>query len=243
MSRLSDLVMFYETLEALEQRCGGKRLLRDCDGRQNWPQLGVYFFYEKGEKRTQTGGGVRVVQVGTHALKDGSSATLWKRLSQHKGVRRTGGGNHRGSIFRLRTGQALIARDGLDVPTWGVGGDTGKAAARLGLEREQVKSMEQPIEKVVSETLGAMELLWIPIEDAPGPGSLRGYIKRNAIALLSNYRGNAIDPQSSDWLGRFSNREKVQQSGLWNSNHVDEDYEPMFLKALDRLVGAMKPFD
>lgn len=242
MSRLSDLVMFYEMLEALEQRCGGKRLLRDCDGRQNWPQRGVYFFFERGEKRTQTGAGARVVRVGTHALKDGSRTTLWNRLSQHQGVRRTGGGNHRGSIFRLLVGQALIARDGLDVPTWGVGGDAGKAAARLGLDREQVKTLEQPIEKVVSETLGAMELLWIPIEDAPGPGSLRGYIERNAIALLSNYRGNAIDPPSSDWLGRFSNREKVRQSGLWNSNHVDEDYEPAFLKALDRLVGASKPF-
>ena len=92
MSRLSDLVMFYEMLEALEQRCGGKRLLRDCGGRQNWPQRGVYFFFEKEEKRTQTGGGARVVRVGTHALKDGSRTALWNRLSQHKGVRRTGGG-------------------------------------------------------------------------------------------------------------------------------------------------------
>ena len=102
--------------------------------------------------------------------------------------------------------------------------------------------MEQPIEKAVSETLGAMELLWIPIDDAPGPGSVRGYIERNAIALLSNYRGNAIDSPSSDWLGQFSNREKVRQSGLWNSNHVDEDYEPAFLETLDRLVNASNPF-
>ena len=64
MSRLSDLVIFYEMLEALEQRCGGKRLLRDCDGRQNWPQRGVYFFFEKGERRTQTRGGARAVRVG-----------------------------------------------------------------------------------------------------------------------------------------------------------------------------------
>ena len=238
MSRLRDLAMFYETLEALEQRCGGRRLLRDCDGRQNWPQRGIYIFFEKGEQRTQTGTGARVVRVGTHALKAGSKTTLWNRLSQHQGVRRSGGGNHRGSIFRLLTGQALIARDGLDVPTWGVGGDAGKAAARSGLEREQVRSLEQPVEKAVSGTLGAMELLWIPIEDAPGPESLRGYIERNTIALLSNYRGNAIDPPSNDWLGKFSNREKVRQSGLWNSNHVDESYEPAFLGVLKRLLEA-----
>lgn len=241
MSRLRDLVMFYEMLEELEQRCGGMRLLRDCDGRKNWPQRGIYFFFERGEQRTQTGTGGRVVRVGTHALKRGSKTTLWNRLSQHQGVRRSGGGNHRGSIFRLLAGQALIARDGLDVPTWGVGGDLGKAAAGLGLEREQVKSLEQPVEKAVSTILGGMQLLWIPIEDAPGSGSLRGYIERNSIALLSNYRGAAIDPPSSDWLGKFSNREKVEQSGLWNSNHVDEAYESAFLGELGRLVDASKP--
>lgn len=236
MSRFHDLVMFYEILEALEQQLGGKRLLRDCNGRQDWPQRGVYFFFEQGEKCTQSGAGMRVVWVGTHALKDGSRSTLWKRLSQHQGTRRSGGGNHRGSIFRLVTGQALIARDGLDVPTWGVGGDAGKAAVQLGLERKQIKSLEQPVEKAVSANLGAMELLWVPIEDSPGPESLRGYIKRNSIALLSNYRDAGIDPPSGDWLGRFSNREKIRQSGLWNSNHVDEAYEPAFLGVLDCFV-------
>lgn len=110
-------------------------------------------------------------------------------------------------------------------------------------EREQVKSLEQPVEQVVSKMLGAMKLLWIPIEDAPGPGSLRGYIERNSIALLSNYRGTAIDPPSGNWLGRLSNREKVKQSGLWNSNHVDEVYEPTFLNVLDRLAGECKLVD
>jgi hypothetical protein len=104
MSRLDDLVTFYKILEALEQRWGAKRLLRDCDGRQEWPQRGVYFFFEQGEMRAQSGAGMRVVRVGTHALKPGSKTTLWNRLSQHQGVRRSGGGNHRGSIFRLLAG-------------------------------------------------------------------------------------------------------------------------------------------
>ena len=67
-------------------------------------------------------------------------------------------------------------------------------------------------------------------------GSLRGYIARNSIALLSNYRSDGIDPPFNDWLGRFSNREKVRRSGLWNSNDVDEPYAPAFLGVLMRLV-------
>lgn len=239
VSRLRHLVEFYEILEVLAQRCGGKRLLKDCDGSQNWPQRGVYFFFEKGEQRTHTGTGARVVRVGTHALKRGSRATLWKRLSQHQGTRRSGGGNHRGSIFRLLTGQAYIARRGMNVPTWGCGGDVKKAAVQFELEREQVKASEQPVEQAVSKMLGAMELLWIPIEDAPGPDSIRGYIERNSIALLSNYEDTVIDPPSTSWLGQFSSRDKVRESGLWNSNHVADTHELAFLNVLDRLVGSL----
>jgi hypothetical protein len=49
-----------------------------------------------------------IVRVGTHALETGSQTTLWKRLSQHRGQARSGSGNHRGSIFRLIVGTALI---------------------------------------------------------------------------------------------------------------------------------------
>jgi hypothetical protein len=226
MNRLDDLVALYQILDVLEQRLGGKRTLRNCDGRQDRPRRGVYFFFERGEHRAQSGAGPRVVRVGTHALKPGSRTSLWNRLSQHKGARRSGGGNHRGSIFRLLTGQALISRDELDVPTWGIGSDPGKAATRLGLQREQVKSLEQPVEVAASEILGGMELLWLGVDDEPGADSLRGYLERNTISLLSNYRRASLDLPSIDWLGRFSNRERVRRSGLWNSNHVDEPYAP-----------------
>ena len=32
-----------------------------------------------------------------------------------------------------------------------------------------------------------MPFLWLEVPDPPGPDSLRGYIERNAIVLLSNY--------------------------------------------------------
>ena len=84
-----------------------------------------------------------------------------------------------------------------------------------------------------------MPFLWLAIEDEAGPESLRGYIERNAIALLSNWGKHPIDPPSS-WLGCNSDREKVRSSGLWNSNHVNEDYDPAFLEVLERLIVEMK---
>ena len=46
-----------------------------------------------------------------------------------------------------------------------------------------------------------------------------------------------IDPPSNQWLGCFSDREKVRRSGLWNSNHADEAYEPGFLEVFKQRVA------
>src|SRR5689334_11893528 len=99
LDRLRGFESFYEALARLEKTLGGKRTLQDCQGRMTWPRRGVYFFFEEGERRSDSGEGLRVTRVGTHAVSIGSKTTLWKRLAQHKGSARGGGGNHRGSIF------------------------------------------------------------------------------------------------------------------------------------------------
>jgi hypothetical protein len=86
-----------------------------------------------------------------------------------------------------------------------------------------------------------MPFLWLAIEDEAGPESLRGYIERNSIALLSNYGKPILDPPSSQWLGGQCDRELVRKSGLWNSRHVDEGYEPAFLDRLEQMVLGQHP--
>ena len=229
-ARIHHLKRFYDLLADLEQQLGGARTLSQCDGRMSWPQRGVYFFREPGEDRSNTGSGSRVVRVGTHALKSGSSTKLWTRLSQHRGQARSGGGNHRGSIFRLIVGTALIERDGNEFPTWG----KGSSAPR------EIRQGEVPLEQAVSKVIGAMPFLWLAITDEPGPDSLRGYVERNAIALLSNHCREPLDPPSSNWLGHSCDRDRVRGSGLWNQNHVDEQYDPSFLDTLESLIQDME---
>ena len=228
-ARLNDLAQFYGILDELEVHLGGARKLVDCSGRMDWPLRGVYLFSEGTERRTHSGDGPRVIRVGTHALVTGSRTTLWNRLSQHRGSARAGGGNHRGSIFRLLVGKALIAKHGYDYPTWG----KGSTASR------DVRSSERFLEQQVSAIIGDMSFLWLVIEDEAGPDSLRGYIERNTIALLSDYNRVRIDPPSQEWLGHHCDRQRVRQSGLWNSNHVDESYDPAFLDRLGRLVARV----
>ena len=235
--RLADTRRFYDLLDRLEGCIGGRRMLADCTGRMNWPNRGVYFFCEAGEARSGSGAGLRVVRVGTHGLTVKSRTKLWTRLSQHRGTARTGGGNHRGSIFRLLVGIALAQRHGIDLPpSWGVGGDPGAAARQLGLDRGGVKRAEAELEATVSRHIGAMPFLWLDVGDEPGPRSERGTIECNAIALLSGYREPALDPPSAGWLGHSSDHCRVRRSGLWNNNHVDEDYAPSFLGAMERRI-------
>jgi hypothetical protein len=226
--RLDDLTRFYAILGCLERAVGGRRTLAACSGRMDWPRRGVYFFMEHGETRTDTGEGLRVVRVGTHALTSTSKTTLWNRLSQHRGHQRSGGGNHRGSIFRLLIGSTVVAVVGDGCPTWGV-----KNSASLAIRKS-----EERTEAAVSRIIRAMPFLWLAVDDPPGSSSLRGVIERNSIALLSNLEKPPLDPLSPNWRGRACDRGRgrVRDSGLWNQNHVDEDYDPAFLEPLEDLV-------
>ena len=127
---------------------------------------------------------------------------MWKRLRQHCGSvggTRPGGGNHRGSVFRLHVGTALIRRDDWsdDVAgRWGVGSSAPRA----------VRQQEHPLERAVNQHIRRMPFLWVGIDDEPGPDSPRGYIERNAIALLSNNNlpDTPTDSASAVWLGRWA---------------------------------------
>ncbi|HEY1307271.1 MAG TPA: hypothetical protein VGF24_27135 [Vicinamibacterales bacterium] len=231
--RLDDLRRFYAILDVLEKRIGGRKLLADCHGRMHWPKRGVYFFMEDGERRSDSGEGLRIVRVGTHALTSTSKSTLWKRLSQHKGQTKSGGGNHRGSIFRLLVGSTFVNSGGTPCATWG---DKDSAP-------RDVRDAEHDIECAVSRMIRAMPFLWLAVDDPPGTKSLRGTIERNSIALLSNLAKPSLDPHSPNWRGLACarGRARVRDSGLWNQNHVDEDYDPAFLDVFEKLARETEP--
>jgi hypothetical protein len=223
------LVRFYSLLDRLNDKIGGARRLADCSGRMIWPKRGVYFVQEQGENRSDTGDGPRIVRVGTHAVRARSRATLWGRLSQHRGSLKTGGGNHRGSIFRLLIGEALIKEEDLVCPMWGV-----RNAAMADVRRA-----EADVERRVSQIIRNMRVLWLAIDDESGPGSRRAYVERNSIALLSNYNKPAFDAPSRGWLGRSCSREPIKKSGLWNQDHVEKTCDGRFLDTLDQMVSDL----
>lgn len=239
--RLTATVRFYELLRRLQMRIGGAPTLADCHGRLNWPTHGVYFFFEAGELRSRSGKGLRVVRVGTHALRSGSRRTLWNRLSEHRGPASTLGGDHRASVFRELLGLALVCQRNTLLPkSWGVGKSRGEAARRLDMSRVAIKAVEANLEACVSKHIRNMPFVVLRVGDPPGPNSVRGFIERNAIALLSGWLEPAIDLPSWDWLGRHSDRERVRRSGLWNNEHVDGACNLSFLDIMEEMIDEMK---
>lgn len=194
MGREEDLDRLYELFHRLESELDGMQRLKECDGYMDWPDRGVYFFFEPDESR-ETSDYPRLTRIGTHAVSAGSGTSLWNRLRTHRGALSgtyEGGGNHRGSVFRKRVGEALIERDGLqdDFPEWGEGNT---ADRDLRLE-------EQELEKRVSECIRNLPFLWTAVDDEPGPGSDRAYIERNAIpSRATTARNHSIHELTSGW--------------------------------------------
>lgn len=227
MNRQPYLDQLYALLGRLEDRVGGKQRLANCNGRMDWPERGLYIFYSPDERRDSTTH-KRVTRVGTHAVSSGSSTSLWNRLIAHRGTfsgKYSDGGNHRGSVFRLRVGEAMIHRDELhnEFPEWGDGSSAGS----------NIREQELEHERRVSEYIRDLPFLWVNVNDEPSPDSRRAYLEQNIIALLSNYHSDPVDQRETSWLGKYSPHEKIRKSGLWNVDHVDENFDPAFLEMLE----------
>jgi len=205
--RTTDINTFYNLLQEVEKKFPRRPLGELLTLKKNIPNQGVYFFFDKNETREKSND-LRVVRVGTHAAQAKSKATIKERLSQHKGPENLFG-RHRASVFRELVGYALINKDNHPQNKWGIRED-----------KSMLKS-EKVLEKNVSLYLRDLSFTILEIEGEASKYNDRAYMERNSIALLSNYNRLAIDPSSANWLGRFTKKDKIIKSGLWNSNYVD----------------------
>ena len=103
---------------------------------------------------------------------------------------------------------------------------------------------EKQLEQAISKYLGSLRVLFIAIPGESEKSNDRAYLEQNLIALLSNNL-KPLDPPSYDWLGQNSGRREIRKSGLWNVNHVLQQYQSGFLEILEYYVsltvGANSP--
>lgn len=227
-----DILRFYELIDELTAKHGGIRKLRDCSASLDWPKRGVYFFFEPGEVCSFDQERLRVVRVGTHAITAGARRTLWSRLRQHKGTV-IGYGNHRASVFRKHVGNAMINSQQTETPvtTWNNRSKPSGEALQL----------ELTLEHAVTKHIGEMPFTWLEVDDDPSPASMRAYIERCSIALLSTAAAHDMCKPSTDWLGMCSPAETIRVCGLWNVEYVGSKHDACFLDKLERWIAQPSP--
>ena len=176
---------------------------------------GLYFIFEPGEVRMDGSSKFRVVRVGSHGLTVRSRSTIWTRLFEHLMA------NGR-SVFRSDVNRALRMR-------------AGHGDGSIGHKHSAC----------ITRYIGRMPFLWVDVDGDDGHKK-RKKIESNTIALLSRLnkgQGEAPDKLSKDWLGRYSGKEEICRSGLWNVQHTKHGYSKSFLKVLSDCIDQTVPLD
>ena len=55
---------------------------------------------------------------------------------------------------------------------------------------------------------------------------------------MSNYQTEPLDMRDGDWLGMHSPVPAIRRFGLWNIDHVDEEYDPAFLDLMEDRIST-----
>ncbi len=175
------------------------------------PANGIYVLFEAGE---DAHGGQRIVRVGTHT----GDNQLPSRLNQHF-VKE----NKDRSIFRKNIGRALLKRaNDPFLKWWDLDLTTSEAKRRYAREIDSSKQqrIEAKVTKYIQEkfTFGVFR-----VDDK----ATRLDLESKMISTVSLCK--ECGP-SDRWLGRYSPKAKIQDSGLWLVNELrkeplaDEDF-------------------
>lgn len=180
------------------------------------PRNGLYFLFEKGEEGH---GSRRIVRVGTHT----GNGQLRSRLCQHFLVE-----NKDRSIFRKNIGRALLNRDHDPfLRMWDL-----DLTPRLNKSRWSAIDLDRQrvVEHAVSEYIRE-HFSFVVVGVAERAERLRLESKAiSTVSLCEQCR------PSAKWLGLYSPKEKIRNSGLWLVNELYK--EPFTVDDLDRLCAA-----
>jgi hypothetical protein len=165
------------------------------------PKNGIYILFEAGETAH---GGDRIVRVGTHT----GQYQLRSRLRQHFVVP-----NKDRSIFRKNIGRALLNMDQDPFAVqWELDLTSSKAKASHGTQIDLDR--QQRVEERVSGYIQSMfSFSVIPVETK----EMRLLLESRMISTVSLCKECR---SSSQWLGAWSPKEKIRDSGLWLVNEL-----------------------
>ena len=165
------------------------------------PQNGIYILFEEGEFTHDTN---RIVRIGTHT----GNNQLRSRLKQHF-IKE----NKDRSIFRKNIGRALLSRDRDPfLEFWELDLTPSEAKKRYlpVLDLEKLRQVERQVSEYIQQHLCFV------IFSVPDKGKRLEWESK----IISTVSWCEECGQSESWLGNYSPKEKIRQSGLWIVNEL-----------------------
>lgn len=201
------------------------------------PLNGIYFFYEKGETNAHNGH-LGIVRVGTH-----KGNNFRSRISEHyllngmEDFNKDSPAPKDRSIFRKNLGRALLNKmNPAYLPIWEKDFTTPKEREKHKNKRNIVVEMqiENQITKILRETFS---FRFIEIADQEQRMGKKG-LESRFIGTLSHCR---LCKPSSQWLGNFSPKKQIRESGLWLIQHLSsEGINDTDKASISRLINKAK---
>jgi len=168
---------------------------------QEIPENGIYILFEKGEFAHSTN---RIVRIGTHT----GNNQLRSRLFQHFLNE-----NKDRSIFRKNIGRALLNKDkDTFLEQWEIDLTTKDAKNQYAdsIDFDKQKEIEKRVTKFIQDNFS---FVVFQVDDK----NKRLEIESKIISTVSLC--DECKP-SEQWLGNFSPKEKIRESGLWLVNEL-----------------------
>jgi len=168
---------------------------------QEIPENGIYILFEKGEFAHSTN---RIVRIGTHT----GNNQLRSRLFQHFLNE-----NKDRSIFRKNIGRALLNKDkDTFLEQWEIDLTTKDAKNQYSdsIDFDKQKEIEKRVTKFIQDNFS---FVVFQVDDK----NKRLEIESKIISTVSLC--GECKP-SEKWLGNFSPKEKIRESGLWLVNEL-----------------------
>lgn len=165
------------------------------------PQNGIYVLFQKGEIGHDTD---RIVRIGTHT----GNNQLRSRLKQHFLNE-----NKDRSIFRKNIGRCLLNKKKdkyLDIWELDLTKRVNKDKYISLIDKEYQVKIEKEITKLLQDNF---YFIVIKVDDK----NLRLMMESKLISTVS--KCDECKP-SNDWLGLYSPKEKIRESGLWLVNEL-----------------------
>lgn len=182
------------------------------------PENGIYFFYEQGEIWGHDGNKPRIVRIGTH--KEGN---FQKRIAEHYllNASKMNFNKNRAkpsdrSIFRKNIGRALLnKRVDSYLKVWEIDFTKRKNKERFSSLRNIEKEME--IESEITRIIRSkFSFRFIEVAREHVRLGKRG-LERPLIGTIAHCN---LCRQSNEWLGRYSPKKQIRESGLWLVHHL-----------------------